>query len=54
MTVSSASEMTIANGCLFQAGSTLVCVGFVVMISPGVEEDEVDSEISTCRKISLW
>ena len=54
MTFTSASEMMIANVCLCQAGSTLVFVGFVVMISAGVEEDEVDSEISRCRKISLW
>ena len=54
MTFTSASEMMIANVCLYQAGSTLVFVGFVVMISAGVEEDEVDSEISRCRKISLW
>lgn len=52
MTFTSASEMMIANVCLCQAGSTLVFVGFVVMISAGVEEDEVDSEISRCRKIS--
>ena len=55
MTFTSASEMKIANpNPLCQAGSTLVFVGFVIMIGPGVKEDEVDSEISRCRKISLW
>lgn len=54
MTFTSASKMTIDNVCLCQAGSTLVFVGFVVMISPGVEEDEVDSdELQTKIRIVL-
>ena len=41
----------INHRCLYPAGSLVVSPGFEV--GPGVEDDEVDSEISRYRKMSL-